>query len=158
MQFADIPGLNELKHQLTSAHARGKVAHAQLFSGRPGTAALPMALAYASYLMCQNRTESDSCGTCPNCVRIKKLIHPDIHFFFPKISASDRGKYEKVLSEFEQNARQIHSKRGLKGVWEVLGATLAGKMSQKLSLLTLVDLARLGSSTISCKSSRMAPS
>lgn len=99
MQFSDIPGLHELKHQLISAYNRGMVAHAQLIAGRSGTAALPIALAYASYLMCENRTEEDSCGTCPNCVRIKKLIHPDIHFFFPKISASDSGKYDKVLAE-----------------------------------------------------------
>ena len=99
MQFADIPGLKDLKNLLTTAYARGKVAHAQLFTGRPGTAVLPMALAYSSYLMCQQRTENDSCGTCPNCVRINKLIHPDIHFFFPKISASDKGKYDKVLAE-----------------------------------------------------------
>jgi len=99
MQFTDIPGLNELKNQLTTAFVRGKIAHAQLFSGRSGTAVLPLAMAYSSYLMCQNRLDNDSCGRCPNCVRIKKLIHPDIHFFFPKISASDRGKYDKVLSE-----------------------------------------------------------
>ncbi len=99
MQFSDIPGLQGLKNQLISAFQKGKVAHAQLFAGRPETAVLPLSLAYASYLMCANRTEKDSCGTCPNCIRIKKLVHPDIHFYFPKISASDGGKYDKVLAE-----------------------------------------------------------
>lgn len=98
MQFSEIPGLEELKKQLVSAHKRGKVAHAQLFAGRQGTAALPMALAYASYIMCENKTEEDSCGTCANCSRIKKLIHPDIHFHFPKVSAVE-NKYDKVLAE-----------------------------------------------------------
>lgn len=98
MQFSEIPGLEELKKQLVSAYKRGKVAHAQLFAGRPGTAVLPMALAYASYLMCENQTETDSCGTCANCVRIKKLVHPDIHLHIPKISAAE-NKYEKVLAE-----------------------------------------------------------
>ena len=98
MQFSEIPGLHELKKQLVSAHKRGKVAHAQLFSGRPGTAVLPMALAYISYLMCENKTEEDSCGTCANCVRIKKLIHPDLHLHFPKVSAAE-NKYEKTLAE-----------------------------------------------------------
>lgn len=98
MQFSDIPGLEELKKQLVSAHKRGKVAHAQLFAGRPGTAVLPMALGYASYLMCENKSNEDSCGTCPNCVRIKKLVHPDIHLHFPKISAAE-NKYDKVLAE-----------------------------------------------------------
>ncbi len=99
MQFADIPGLTELKEQLVGAFKKGKVAHAQLFSGISGTATFPMALAYASYLMCQNRNDSDSCGTCPNCTRIQKSIHPDVHWYFPKISASDSGKYDKVLAE-----------------------------------------------------------
>ncbi|MEO9483108.1 MAG: DNA polymerase III subunit delta [Ekhidna sp.] len=98
MQFSEIPGLEELKGQLVSTHQRGKVAHAQLFSGRPGTAVLPMALAYISYLMCENRTAEDSCGTCANCTRIKKLVHPDIHLHFPKVSAAE-NKYEKVLAE-----------------------------------------------------------
>lgn len=98
MQFSAIPGLDSLKKQLISAHERGKVAHAQLFAGRPGTAVLPMALAYVSYLMCDNRSAEDSCGTCPNCARIAKLVHPDIHLHFPKISAAE-NKYEKVLSE-----------------------------------------------------------
>jgi len=98
MQFSEIPGLKELKHQLVTAHERGKVAHAQLFAGRPGTAVLPIAIAYATYLMCENRSGGDSCGTCPNCVRIKKMIHPDIHLFFPKVSATD-SKYDKVLAE-----------------------------------------------------------
>ena len=98
MQFSEIPGLQELKDQLVGAYKRGKIAHAQLFAGRPQTAVLPMALAYASYLMCENKTEQDSCGTCPNCVRIKKLVHPDIHLHFPKVSATE-NKYEKVLAE-----------------------------------------------------------
>ena len=99
MQFSAIPGLSELKDQLIGAFKKGKVAHAQLFSGVSGTAAFPMALAYASFLMCQNRNDNDSCGSCPNCTRIQKSIHPDVHWYFPKVSAADRGKYEKVLAE-----------------------------------------------------------
>ncbi|MEM6642608.1 MAG: hypothetical protein AAF616_06485 [Bacteroidota bacterium] len=99
MQFRQIPGLEELKGQLLSGYAKGKVAHAQLFSGKPETAVVPMVLAYATYLMCEDKSDEDSCGTCSNCVRIKKLVHPDLHFVFPKVSASDSGKYEKVFAE-----------------------------------------------------------
>ncbi|MEQ9402170.1 MAG: DNA polymerase III subunit delta [Cyclobacteriaceae bacterium] len=99
MQFSAIPGLEELKSQLTNSFKKGKVAHAQLFTGNPGTAAFPIAYAYATYLMCENKSDSDSCGTCTNCTRMKKSIHPDVHWYFPKISASDGGKYEKVLGE-----------------------------------------------------------
>lgn len=98
MQFSQIPGLSELKNQLVSAFKKGKVAHAQLFSGGQGTAALPMAIAYATFLMCDSKSDEDSCGSCANCVRIKKLVHPDIHLHFPKISAAE-SKYEKVMGE-----------------------------------------------------------
>lgn len=98
MQFADIPGHASLKSQLISAQQRGKISHAQLFAGSTGSVALPLALGYASYLMCEHKSENDSCGKCPSCLRIKKLIHPDIHFIFPKISPPD-GKYEKVMGE-----------------------------------------------------------
>lgn len=99
MQFSKIPGLQELKSHLTSAYRKGKIAHAQLYAGRPGTAVLPIALAYASYLMCSNRGDHDSCGSCPNCYRIKKLVHPDVYLYFPKVSSTESGKYNKVLTE-----------------------------------------------------------
>lgn len=98
MQFSEISGLAHLKQQLTAAYQKGMVAHAQLFSGQAGTSTLPMALAYATYLMCPSKTATDSCGKCPNCLRMKKLIHPDVHFFFPKSSANE-SKYDKVLAE-----------------------------------------------------------
>lgn len=99
MQFSQIPGLQELKSQLTNSFKKGKVAHAQLFSGNAGTSVFSMAQAYITYLMCENKTEDDSCGTCANCTRIEKAVHPDVHWYFPKISASDGGKYLKVLAE-----------------------------------------------------------
>ena len=108
MQFSEIPGLQGLKDQLIGAYKRGKIAHAQLFAGRPHTAVLPMALAYTSYLMCENKTDTDSCGTCANCVRIKKLVHPDIHLHFPKVSAAE-NKYEKVLAEAIPRFREFVS-------------------------------------------------
>jgi DNA polymerase-3 subunit delta' len=42
-----------------------------------------MAIAYAQYISCRNRTETDSCGVCPSCHKYNKLAHPDLHFVFP---------------------------------------------------------------------------
>jgi DNA polymerase III subunit delta' len=83
MKFADIPGLAHVKEKLTRAVRDGKVAHAQLFAGRPGSLNLALALAYTTFLHCQNRTETDACGTCPACSKSQKYIHPDTHFVFP---------------------------------------------------------------------------
>jgi DNA polymerase-3 subunit delta' len=83
MRFADIPGLASIKERLTRSVKDGKVAHAQLFAGKPGVLNLPLALAYTTYLHCQNRNDKDACGTCPACSKSLKYVHPDTHFVFP---------------------------------------------------------------------------
>ena len=55
MRFADIIGQQELKRHLAQSVDRGRISHAQLFTGAAGTGALPLAIAYAQYLNCPNR-------------------------------------------------------------------------------------------------------
>ncbi|RZL07585.1 MAG: DNA polymerase III subunit delta [Hymenobacter sp.] len=85
MQFKDIPNQADLKQVLRHSVQRGHVAHAQLFRGAEGSAALALALAYAQYLNCEGRAADadDSCGHCPACLKIKKLAHPDLNFILP---------------------------------------------------------------------------
>ena len=107
MKFSEIPGQENLKSALTQTVQKNKMAHAQLFSGKDGGAALPMALAYSAFILCSNRMNNDSCGSCPNCVRVQKGIHPDLHNFFPKISVSKESDYEKKLPEFLKSYREF---------------------------------------------------
>lgn len=83
MKFADIPGLSEIKSSLVNAVQQKHIAHAQLFIGKAGALNLPLALAYANYLHCQNKGEHDACGVCPACSKGLKYIHPDTSFVFP---------------------------------------------------------------------------
>ncbi len=91
MTFAEIPGLTEVKKHLVKSVKENHIAHAQLFLGTPGSANLPMALAYATFLNCDNRGEVDACGICPACQKNAKFIHPDFHFSFPT-AANDSVK------------------------------------------------------------------
>ncbi|MGN6646589.1 MAG: ATP-binding protein [Cytophaga sp.] len=83
MQFSQIPGLQEVKTTLINSVTNNHVAHAQLFAGVEGSAALPLALAYATYVNCLEKVEGDSCGNCSSCSKYNKLIHPDLHIIFP---------------------------------------------------------------------------
>lgn len=83
MKFAEVPGLAEVKQKLIASVRDGKVPHATLFQGRSGSLGLPLALAFSTYLHCENRTETDSCGSCAACTLSKKFIHPDTHFAYP---------------------------------------------------------------------------
>ena len=83
MQFKDVIGQSAIKQRLIASVRDNHVSHAQLFLGPAGSGKLPLALAYAQYILCPNRTETDSCGVCPTCQKMQKLVHPDLHFVVP---------------------------------------------------------------------------
>ena len=83
MQFKDVIGQSSIKQRLIQSVRDNHVSHAQLFLGPAGSGKLPLALAYAQYILCPNRTETDSCGVCPTCQKMQKLVHPDLHFVVP---------------------------------------------------------------------------
>ncbi|KWW25004.1 MAG: DNA polymerase III subunit delta' [bacterium F082] len=83
MQFKDVIGQSAIKQRLIQSVRENHVSHAQLFFGPAGSGKLPLALAYAQYILCPNRTETDSCGVCPTCQKMQKLVHPDLHFLVP---------------------------------------------------------------------------
>jgi DNA polymerase III subunit delta' len=85
MNFSKIPGQQEIKSKLLRSVKEERVSHAQLFAGPEGCGSMALALAYARYVSCENRTDHDSCGTCKSCVKYEKMIHPDLHFVFPVI-------------------------------------------------------------------------
>jgi DNA polymerase-3 subunit delta' len=83
MFFKDVVGQRDIKKRLIRSVNDERISHAQLFSGPEGTGKIAMAIAYAQYISCRNRSESDSCGVCPSCHKYQKLAHPDLHFVFP---------------------------------------------------------------------------
>lgn len=97
MRFRDIHGLELTKKQLISSVQRNQVAHAQLFSGVEGSALLPMALAYATYLNCTNPSDEDACGECSSCSKNAKFVHPDVHFVYP-VSSTEGVKLKDAQS------------------------------------------------------------
>ena len=83
MQFSQISGLIDIKSRLINAVKNNHIAHAQLFSGHEGSGNLALAIAFATFINCENKLEDDSCGKCASCSKYNKLIHPDLHFVFP---------------------------------------------------------------------------
>ena len=85
MNFSQIPGQSAVIERLRSAVAENRVSHALLFYGPEGSGKFALALAFARFISCENRTADDACGVCPSCSKYDKLIHPDLHFVFPVI-------------------------------------------------------------------------
>lgn len=97
MRFSDITGQEEIKQRLRQTVADQRVSHAQLFLGPEGSGKLAMALAYAQYINCKQRTAIDSCGECPSCRKYNRLVHPDLHFIYPINRTKEQD--EKVTSK-----------------------------------------------------------
>lgn len=103
MFFKKVLGHDQIKEILVKEVSNNRVPHAQLFSHAKGTSALPMALAFSMFLFCKNKQSSDSCGICPSCVKMMKLMHPDLHFFFPSKSVNSKKSSSKELfSDFRE--------------------------------------------------------
>ncbi|HZL77082.1 MAG TPA: DNA polymerase III subunit delta [Bacteroidales bacterium] len=105
MDFAHIPGHKETIGHFIHSVKEGRVSHAQLLTGPEGCGSLALALAYAKYVSCENRSETDSCGICKSCVKYEKMIHPDLHFVFPV--TKNKKESEPVSDSYIEEWREF---------------------------------------------------
>ena len=67
----------------------GRIPHAQLFVGPEGCGTLPMAIAYAQYVLCLNSGMENSGGNESCNLKFQTLSHPDLHFIYPNVANED---------------------------------------------------------------------
>ncbi len=90
-----------------------RLSHALLFLGPEGSGALPLALSFAQYVLCEKNSLptdnlEDSCGKCPSCLRAMQLIHPDLHFSYPVIPKKPGDK--PVSTDYVSEWREFFGK------------------------------------------------
>ena len=100
MLFQEVIGQNALKEQLIQSVFENRVSHAQLFLGPEGSGSFALALAYAQFISCTERTKTDSCGNCASCRKYTKLIHPDLHFSYPFFRGGEKEDSMADLGEW----------------------------------------------------------
>lgn len=117
MKFSQVVGQTSLKKQLAEMAQSGRVSHAMLFSSQiSGMGALPLALAYATYVMCQDPDkQDDSCGVCASCFQMQSMQHPDCHYVYPvnnsKLATSvGRGDGKPISDMFVELFRELCEK------------------------------------------------
>jgi len=85
MLLSNVVGQQPVKEGILKMWESGHLPHALLLAGAEGTGGLPMALALAQYIFCENKTPTDACGVCASCHRAARLEHADLHISFPSI-------------------------------------------------------------------------
>ena len=106
MLFSTILGQEHIKNHLTQSVENGRVSHAQLFIGPEGSGTLPMAIAYAQYILCQNINAENTGGNEACNLKFNNISHPDLHFAFP-VATNDKIKSHPVSKHFMEEWRQL---------------------------------------------------
>jgi DNA polymerase-3 subunit delta' len=108
MLFSEVIGQEALKKQLVHLVEQKRLSHALLFAGPEGAGTLPLAIAFAQYIVSLPATNENAAGdlfgstttavkedtfytpdqieNLPAYHRASKLMHPDLHFSFPSIT------------------------------------------------------------------------
>ncbi|UAM98121.1 DNA polymerase III subunit delta' [Polaribacter litorisediminis] len=101
MLFNQIIGQEHIKKHLQTSAENGRIPHAQLFVGKEGCGTLPMAIAYAQFLLCNFSDNKEACT-----IKCGKLQHPDLHFAFP-VTTNDAVKKNAVSNLFIEDWRSF---------------------------------------------------
>lgn len=106
MQFLQILGQDYIKNHLTKSATSGRIPHAQLFVGPEGSGTLPMAIAYAQYILCANVGNENSSGNSACNLKFQHYSHPDLHFIYPTVT-TEEVKTKPKSSDFIIDWRQF---------------------------------------------------
>ncbi len=107
MKFSEVLGQKKVKDQLASMVQNNRLSHALLFHGKEGVGKKALSLAFAQYIVCENKQGNDSCGECPACKKANKLVHPDIHYIFPVIKdGSKKAISDTYITEWREELLQ----------------------------------------------------
>lgn len=113
MLLSEVIGHEKLKQQLVEMVQHQRLSHAILFVGPEGAGALPLAIAFAQYIVSIPNSNVDASGAdlfgapeptspkvyspeeiagLPAYNRSSQLMHPDLHFSFPSITEKPGSK------------------------------------------------------------------
>lgn len=150
MKFSEIIGNEEIKKALAGMIDSGRIPHAMMFYENDGCGALQIILAFLQYLYCKDKSGSDSCGTCSECNKIGKLIHPDIRFVFPvaggsKVSSSVKPTSESYIQYWRELLlanpffleNELNDALGIEGKSSVIAVPEAKVILESLSLTSV---------------------
>ena len=125
MLFKEIIGQQAVKKHLAEMVENNRLSHALLFLGKEGSGALPMAIAFAQYIVSMPSPKAqpamdlfgaapepatpafvhpDDVSSLPAFARANDLVHPDLHFSYPVIpkKSGDKPVSTDYISEWRE--------------------------------------------------------
>lgn len=92
MSLRPLYGHAPLRQRLTSAATDGRLPASLLLQGRRGVGKQRLALWLGQFLLCERAVRDalpEPCGACQHCRYAERVMHPDLHWFFPRPRLKD---------------------------------------------------------------------
>ena len=126
MLLSEVIGQEKLKKQLVDMVHQQRLSHALLMVGPEGSGALPLAIAFAQYIVSLpsitepgpdlfgapaqpvefKKYSPEEIANLPAYHRASQLLHPDLHFSFPTITSEKSGK-KNISANFIEEWREF---------------------------------------------------
>lgn len=119
--------------QLRALHESGRLGHAWLFAGHPGTGKLQLAESFAQYLFCTAPRAGLACGACQGCRMFAGRTHHDYQLVQPEKSLIKIEQIRDTI-EFAQNTSRLG---GMKAI--VIEPAEAMNLNSANALLKLLE-------------------
>jgi DNA polymerase-3 subunit delta' len=103
VSIVPIYGHETLRQRLRNAAARGTLASSLLLHGPRGVGKQRLALWLGQLLLCAAEGERP-CGRCQHCKYAAALVHPDLHWFFPRPRLKDTDPDPETVREDYRDA------------------------------------------------------
>ncbi|MFY7879549.1 MAG: ATP-binding protein [Lacibacter sp.] len=152
MEFQDIIGQKECIHLLKELVDQNRLSHALLFIGKEGSGALPLALAFSTYVVTQSEKKTEAApalfeehsGAVQKSGQEASLalqyIHPDIHYSYPVISK--KGKDKPISTDYIQEWRAFIQQNPYGNVYDWLQFIEADNKQGNISAAECTDIIR----------------
>ena len=98
MDFSEVIGQKEAQERLIQMVREGRLPHAMMLCGPQGSGKLPLAVAFACYLL-ELPTPNGQMPTPNTKAMLAKLEHPDLHFTYPTIKLPSMSTDHKPVSD-----------------------------------------------------------
>ncbi len=102
MPWTSVIGQPRVLNALRRTISADRIAHAWLFYGPAGAGKRAAAIEYGKALLCDQGGE-EACGVCSPCVKVGRMVHPDLHFLMPHPSDADPADVAERIRRVGQN-------------------------------------------------------
>ncbi|MFQ5675294.1 MAG: DNA polymerase III subunit delta' [bacterium] len=147
MAFENIIGQHRVRGFFEKALQNGRISHAYLFVGERGVGKEAVAIELAKALLCE-KAGSCSPQPCPDCSRVAKLSHPDLHFVFPapaKIKADEQAEIVEsvVINPYLRTERWANPTISIDRIREIRRKSAYKSFEGRGRVVIIVDAERM---------------